>query len=49
MFKSFMRWCVASGTRRALNSLTDYQLKDIGITRGDINNIARDAAEREFG
>jgi uncharacterized protein YjiS (DUF1127 family) len=30
------RWILATGTRRALDALSDGQLRDIGLTRADI-------------
>lgn len=30
-----------SGTRRELNSLSDHQLRDIGMTRGQIDEVSR--------
>lgn len=34
-------WNSARATRRALNSLSDLHLEDIGITRADIDSITR--------
>ena len=34
-------WNAARRTTRALNALSDYQLDDIGLTRGDIADVAR--------
>ncbi len=39
-------WLDARRTRRALSDLTDEQLVDIGITRADIDAIARPVAAR---
>jgi len=33
-------WNDARVTRKALNSLTDRELEDIGLVRGDIENVA---------
>lgn len=34
-------WNDARITRRELNALTDRELNDIGLTRGDIEHVAR--------
>ncbi len=34
------KWREASATRVALNKLSDRELDDIGLTRGDINIVA---------
>ncbi|MDQ7261354.1 DUF1127 domain-containing protein [Paracoccus sp. PS-1] len=34
-------WNDARVTRRELNALTDRELSDIGLTRGDIERVAR--------
>ncbi len=39
-FKAINRWNTTRKTRNALNGLTDRQLYDIGLVRGDINDIA---------
>lgn len=35
-------------TARALNALSDFQLEDIGLSRGDIERTARIAGLRHF-
>jgi len=35
----FSRWFARQQTRRALQQMSDKQLKDIGINRGDIERI----------
>lgn len=35
-----IEWNDARVTRKALNSLTDRELDDIGLVRGDIDNVA---------
>lgn len=39
--KSLRDWRAARNTARELNTLTNAQLIDMGIYRGDINTIAR--------
>ena len=43
IFVRFMRYCVLWSEHRAaiktLNKLTDAELKDIGLTRGDIDRM----------
>ncbi|WP_116598937.1 DUF1127 domain-containing protein [Primorskyibacter marinus] len=34
-------WNEERQTRKALSSLTDTELADIGLTRGEINSVAR--------
>ncbi|MDT1064077.1 DUF1127 domain-containing protein [Paracoccus sp. CPCC 101403] len=36
-------WNEARATRRELNRLTDRELDDIGLSRGDIERVARGA------
>lgn len=36
---AFMDWNDRRATRNALNTLTARELDDIGLSRGDINNI----------
>lgn len=36
-------WNNARSTRRELNALTDRELSDIGLARGDIERVARGA------
>lgn len=40
-FSMLSAWNDARVTRRELNSLSDHELKDIGMFRGDIERIAR--------
>ncbi|QFT59085.1 hypothetical protein FIU94_09635 [Sulfitobacter sp. THAF37] len=37
----FVAWKDARATRRALSSLTDRELEDIGLVRGDIDLVAQ--------
>ncbi|MEM9577751.1 MAG: DUF1127 domain-containing protein [Pseudomonadota bacterium] len=37
---SFVAWNDARVTRNALSTLTDRELEDIGLTRGDIDAVA---------
>ncbi len=39
-FKALRRWLAGRTTERQLNALDDNQLKDIGIVRGEISEIA---------
>ncbi len=34
-------WRDAAMTRKALNSLTDRELEDIGLLRSDVDNVAK--------
>lgn len=43
--KSFRKWGAYRQTVRELNSLDDRALQDLGITRGDIQSIARQHAQ----
>lgn len=38
-FATVRAWNAAHRTTRALNALSDYQLDDIGLTRGDIADV----------
>ncbi len=38
---SFVAWNDQRVTRKSLNSLTNRELEDIGLVRGDIDGIAR--------
>ncbi|MDG1738049.1 MAG: DUF1127 domain-containing protein [Paracoccaceae bacterium] len=38
---SFVAWNDERVTRKTLNSLTNRELEDIGLVRGDIDGIAR--------
>ena len=38
--RSFVRWNQGRQTRNALSALTDRQLQDIGMVRGDIDELA---------
>jgi uncharacterized protein YjiS (DUF1127 family) len=42
--KTFKQWAAYQQTVRELNSLDSRQLNDLGITRSDIQRIARDHA-----
>lgn len=42
MAKMFERWNARRQTRRELNMMTDRELWDIGITRGDIERIVHE-------
>lgn len=44
--KTFKKWSAYSRTVRELSSLGNRELNDLGITRGDIERIARDHASR---
>ena len=37
---TFVAWNDARVTRNALNALTDRELEDIGLVRGDIDDVA---------
>lgn len=41
LMHSFANWNDARATRSALSKLTDRELDDIGLTRGDIDAVAR--------
>jgi uncharacterized protein YjiS (DUF1127 family) len=38
---TFRHWADVRTTRNELNRLTDRELSDIGLTRGDIERVAR--------
>ncbi|MEN8894391.1 DUF1127 domain-containing protein [Planktotalea arctica] len=40
LFAAFATWNDARQTRKALNELTDRELEDIGLCRGDIDDVA---------
>ena len=40
MIAAFQTWNDTRATRKALNSLTDRELADIGLCRGDIESVA---------
>ena len=42
MFDRFFQWLAYNRTVSALNKLSDKELKDIGITRGEIVRVARE-------
>lgn len=42
--KTFQKWSAYQRTVRELNSLDNRSLNDLGISRGDIQRIARDHA-----
>lgn len=44
--KSFQKWSAYQQTVRELNALGNRELNDLGITRGDIERIARDHASQ---
>lgn len=44
LFGSIIAWNDERVTRKALSSLTNRELDDIGLTRGDIDNIAHKVA-----
>ncbi|MBL9059076.1 MAG: DUF1127 domain-containing protein [Mangrovicoccus sp.] len=46
VLRNLKSWLDARRTRRALSDLTDEQLVDIGITRDQIDGIARPVAGR---
>ena len=39
-------WSDARVTRKSLSALTDRELDDLGLVRGDIDDIARDTYRR---
>lgn len=41
LIATFATWSDARATRRALNSLSDRELDDIGLSRGDIDLVIR--------
>jgi uncharacterized protein YjiS (DUF1127 family) len=41
LFSMLAAWNEARATRHELNSLSDRELNDIGLTRGDIERVAR--------
>ena len=41
LFAAIAAWNDARLTRKALSGLTDRELNDIGLARGDIENVAR--------
>lgn len=40
LFASFATWNDARQTRKALGQLSDRELEDIGLCRGDIDDVA---------
>jgi len=44
--QTFKRWAAYQQTVRELNSLDNRSLTDLGISRSDINRIARDHASQ---
>jgi uncharacterized protein YjiS (DUF1127 family) len=42
--KTLQKWAAYNQTVRELNALGNRELTDLGITRGDIERIARDHA-----
>ena len=41
MIGAFVAWNDARITRKALHALSDRELEDIGLARGDIDEVAR--------
>lgn len=41
LVSNVIAWNDARTTARALNDLTDRELADVGLTRGDIANVAK--------
>lgn len=41
LLSAVFAWNDARATRRALSRLSDHQLDDIGLVRGDIDDLAR--------
>jgi uncharacterized protein YjiS (DUF1127 family) len=46
LYATFAGWNDARQTRNSLNKLTDRELEDIGLVRGDIEDIAAKAGFR---
>ncbi len=44
--KTLQKWSAYQQTVRELNALGNRELNDLGITRGDIERIARDHASQ---
>lgn len=44
--KTLQKWAAYQQTVRELNALGSRELNDLGITRGDIERIARDHASQ---
>jgi uncharacterized protein YjiS (DUF1127 family) len=44
--KTIKKWAAYQTTVRELNALGNRELNDLGITRGDIDRIARDHASQ---
>ena len=40
LFHAFRAWNDTRATRKALNRLTDRELEDIGLSRGDIDRLS---------
>lgn len=45
-YDAFVSWRTARATASALSELSDKQLRDIGLTRGDILDVAEALAQR---
>lgn len=45
---NFLSWNAARKTEKALNSLSDRQLEDIGMYRGAIKTTSLDVATRRY-
>lgn len=43
LFVALSAWKDARATRKALSALTDRELEDIGLTRADIDRVAKTA------
>lgn len=41
LYAAFVAWNDARVTRKALSRLTDHELDDIGLCRGDIDRLTR--------
>jgi uncharacterized protein YjiS (DUF1127 family) len=44
LYENFRRWRRYRTTVRELSHLSSHELRDLGITRGDISRLAREAA-----
>lgn len=40
-YATYVAWKAAEATRKELSQLSDHELADIGLCRGDIDNVAR--------
>jgi uncharacterized protein YjiS (DUF1127 family) len=48
MIARLKKWAFKRNTRHQLERLSDYQLKDIGLSRNEISYRSKEAAERWF-